>query len=120
MSRPNSWIADIFNRGRGFIRRDEFERVVKHLRLLHINGEKIMADIEALKLEVHQTRAVIDRAVVAFHNLRDKIAELIERLKGCGVDEQAAIAEAVASLDAGQAELEAALGTGGSLGGVEE
>ncbi len=79
-----------------------------------------MADIEGLRLEVHQTRAVIDRAVVAFHNLRDKVAALIEQLKLCGVDEQAAIAEAVASLDQGQAELEAALGTGGSLGGVEE
>ncbi len=120
MSRTHSWITDIFNRGQGFIRRNEFERVVKQLRLLHINGEQIMADIEALRLEVHQTRAVIDRAVVAFINLRDKIAALIEQLKNCGVDEQAAIAEAVASLDQGQKDLEDALGTGGSMGGVEE
>ncbi len=120
MSRTQSWIRNIFDRGQGFVRRHEFERVVKQLRLLHIDGGLIMADIEGLKLEVHQTRAVIDRAVVAFHNLRDKISELVERLKNCGLDEQAAIAEAVASLDQGQAELEAALGTGGSLGGVEE
>ncbi len=118
--RPHSWIENVFGRGQGFIRRAEFERVVKQLRLLHINGEQIMTQVEDLRREVHETRAVIDRAVVAFINLRDKIAALIEQLKNCGLDEQAAIAEAVASLDQGQADLEAALGTGGSMGSVEE
>ncbi len=105
-----------------FIRRNEFDRIVGNFDQLTERGVTIIMDIEGLKREVHETRAVMERAAVAVINMRDAINSLTEQLKLCGVAENEVIAEAMASLDRGQKDLQEALtpSVGGSLGGTEE